>query len=117
MTVGVGRAKRIWKGIREQQGSIRDHRGKNLTGSTNGWASFGHYMEVLCGGDDALSGAILEQIEQAAKEAAWLHEVNQLRFTNPKCNSKPMVQLRVGCQVTITMEARNKDEEDCSDAG
>lgn len=114
MSTTYERSKGAYDAIRKQGGSIFNHRGDNVSGSAYGWQSFDRYMNELCGSDPGMTGDALQAIEDAAKQAAWIDEANQLPLTDPKCHSKPMIHLHVGCSVTVEMTARNKGEMDCS---
>lgn len=110
------RAQKAWKNLRDQGGSIFDHRGRNLTGSAGGWSTFHGYVSRLCGGDEGMSADLLKAIEEATKKAKEMERMNKLRFTSPKCYSRPEVHLKVGCSVTWRMTPRHDgEEEDCTD--
>ncbi|WP_102958878.1 hypothetical protein [Mangrovicella endophytica] len=110
-----GRAKRAWDAMREAGGSIIDHKGANRTGPTYGYGSFARYMNDLCPGNEDGAEDILRTIEKAARDGAFLAELNENPLTDPKCYSKPVVHLRASCIATVEWRPRNAKEEDCSD--
>ncbi|HEV2747871.1 MAG TPA: hypothetical protein VGW34_11305 [Allosphingosinicella sp.] len=109
------RLRKAWGKMREAGGSIIGHTGENLTGKTYSQFDFAKYMNELCASDPELIQAALDTIDKAIEEGAWFADMNKQRFTTPKCHSKPIVTMRIGCRIDYHFDKRHGgEEEDCS---
>jgi hypothetical protein len=99
--------------VRNAGGSVIGPDGTNLTGDAEGQKAFEDFLKEMCSNSSGKLHDLLTAMEQAARDAAQLAAMNALPTTKPKCHSKPIVRLSVGCDAEVSMVARNKNEEDC----
>jgi hypothetical protein len=110
----MSRESKAWDALRKAGGSIFAPDGSNLSGDSEGQSAFEEYLKGLCGSSAKKLDDLLTKIEEAAADAAHIAAMNAIPTTDPKCYSKPIVRLSVGCEAETSMEARNKHESDCS---
>lgn len=108
-----GALRRVWNDMREEGGSILDHKGQNLTAGPFGGGDFVKYVNELCASDTDFIEGVIDTIRQAID--AGQRQVLLNENVAKKCYSKPVVKLAIGCRVSFEMRARNGDEEDCAD--
>ncbi|TMJ06404.1 MAG: hypothetical protein E6G97_00090 [Alphaproteobacteria bacterium] len=111
----MGDAADVCRAMRDAGCSIIGPAGETLTGSAaaNVNASFETFLDNLCGKGSSDQSDVIREIKQAAADAAWTAEANKLGTTNPKCYSKAIATISRKCQVTITWQARDANEEYC----
>ena len=110
----MSRTSAAWAKLRNQGGSILSPDGDNLTADSDGAANFEAAIKDLCGTHADAIANLCQTIEDAADNAAQLAAMNAIPTTDPKCNSKPIIRLSVGCFAETSWIARNHLEKDCS---
>jgi hypothetical protein len=110
----MSRISDAWSAARAAGASILSPDNDNLTADAEGSAAFETAIKELCGTNAGALSQLLAAIEDAIASANQLNAMNKLPTTDPKCFSKPIIRLSVGCSAEVTWVGRNKNEKDCS---